>query len=87
MLNGIIFDSNSYMPLKETTVTIYTIKNEKVLEVFSTQDGTFRLNVNFEEGIYKVISFKEGYYFGYNLFDNIARTFDHALEIALRRRN
>ncbi len=87
MLNGIILDSNSGLTLGQVTVTIFSSKNEKVLETFSCPKGTFSIDINCEEDIFKIIAFKEGYHFAYNLLENTTTIHSGELEILLRKRN
>ncbi len=86
-VQGTIFDLDKCKPVQNTKVTLYNNKNEEVLETYSADDGTFNLDINCEEDIYKVVTFKEGYHFGYNLLANANTIFPMTLEVSLRRRN
>ncbi len=87
MIYGSIFDSSTSMPLKNTMVTLFNIRNEKVVDIFPSDDGSFSLDINYEEDIYKIITFKEGYHFTYNLLYNTTMTVHMVLKIPLRKRN
>ncbi|TMM56651.1 carboxypeptidase regulatory-like domain-containing protein [Maribacter algarum] len=86
MLDGIIFDSDSGLPVENAKVTIFCLKNKKVFETCSDENGAFDLDVNCEENIYKIIVFKEGYHFSYTLIESKDKPVRSSLEIALRKR-
>ncbi|TMM56751.1 hypothetical protein FEE95_09625 [Maribacter algarum] len=87
MIKGLIFDDFTGTPLKETEVTLFNIMNEKVRDIYPLPDGTFSLDIDFDENIYKIITFKDGYHFAYTLLDKTPKIAEFPLKIALRKSN
>lgn len=69
MIQGVVEDRDSKESLPNVVFTLYNGKNEKLATALSGQSGVFSMKLDYKDGAYKLIAFKEGYDYMYYSFD------------------